>query len=57
MKCPVERCPHLRGKFICIFGTQQCPDYRGVPLFGVSFKRGSTVCHNYITIMSKNITS
>lgn len=41
----IESCPHLRGKFILIWGIAKCSYYRGVIKYitGVSFKRGSTV--------------
>ena len=42
----IERCPHFRGKFLLrkyIWDIVKCPQYRGVLISGVSFKRGSTV--------------
>ena len=45
MSC-IERCPHFRGKFLFrkhIWNIAECPEYRGVLISGVSFKRGSTV--------------
>ena len=55
----VSWCPHFRGKFLLrkhIWDIAKCPQYKGVLISVVSFKRGSTVVL-YITFLLYGILS